>query len=139
MNPIKKITFSEVFDDQTRALLIFEFTTSIDQMEPGTKLKVTIEIEDDTSKYQKRYFAMVTELGKYAGYSSHKEREVFKEQVRTQLKIDSMTTVKTAEDWQAAIEGVHQLAGEHYHYTFLQDGPIIKINNGKSDKEHKLP
>jgi len=126
---IKKAGFAAVNDPAALPLIIEQLTRAMEHLAPGSRIKITVELDDDITKYRKRYFAMVTELAKYAGYLSHKDRETFKEQVRNMLAIRSIAEIDTTEEMGLAIEAVHQLAAEHYHYTFIRDASITNGNS----------
>jgi hypothetical protein len=104
-----------------------QFIELLGQLKPGMNVKVTMEVENSLLKQRKLYFALVTELAKEAGYLSHKDREAFKLQVKDHLMIKSVNDMETTEEIGLAIEGVYQLASEHYHYNFKKNGFIIEF------------
>ena len=129
MDLLKKVSFVTTNSRKLSTATIAAFIASMAQLDSEVSVKVTIEVLDDISKMKKKYFAMVTELAKHAGYSLHKDRELFKEQLRNQIGIRSMKDVDTVEEASLAIEAVHQLAAEVYNYTFMPDGTDIKFNS----------
>ncbi len=67
---------------------------------------------------KKRYHAMVDELAKHAGYSSRKERDLFKDQVKAELGNESISEMTEVSQVSIKIEELHQLAVSHYSYFF---------------------
>lgn len=108
------------YDKSTKPAVVKQITEMLETMMPGTII-ITMEIVDDLENLKKRYFAMVTELGTYAGYSSPKDRKLFKEQVRTELDIESIAEIKDCDEMRGVIEELHKRAATHYEYTF-KDG-----------------
>jgi hypothetical protein len=129
----KSSTKPEDLDDAVQ-----EFRNALSELQEGFPIKVTIDILDDISLMKKKYFAMVVALGKEVGYVSHKEKEIFKVQIRDHMKIRSIEEITTKEEMSAVIEGLIQFAAEHYQYTF-EDArtPIDIIFTGAEGREEQ--
>lgn len=96
-----------------------------------------LEVEqDEVARAKKRYFAMVQELGAYAGYQSHDERETFKEEVKKALGNESISEMTTHEQVKTKIEELHRFAAETYSFTFKNyDTDIAWFNNATNSGE----
>lgn len=70
---------------------------------------------------------MITELGKFAGYISHAEREHFKVQIKQSLGGESVSDMTEANQVSVKIEELHLLALEHYDYKFPSNDPDITL------------
>lgn len=66
---------------------------------------------------------MVTELGKYLGYQSYKDRQLFKEQVKAELGGESIAEMTEYDQIRIKIEELHQWAGTHHNFIFATDDP----------------
>jgi hypothetical protein len=88
---------------------------------PDGEYKLQLQPNDDRLKaIKKRYYAMVDELAKHAGYKTKPERELFKEQVKQELGGESNTDMIDMDQVSTKIEEMHQLALSHYSYFFKQ-------------------
>lgn len=96
----------------------YEFSGKEDLLPEGEYIVHILLKDEDVVRAKKAYFAMVTELAKFAGYVSHKERELFKGQVKDELGGESIADMLTTEEVHVKIEELHQLAKEHYDYFF---------------------
>lgn len=91
-----------------------------------TKIRIVIETEsEDVVRLKKRYFAMVTELGKWIGYQSYSDRQLFKEQIKKELGSESIADMVTVDEIRTKIEELHQFAAMHYNYIFITNEPDI--------------
>ena len=93
---------------------------------------VTMEIKDDVDQMRKKYFAMVAELAKFAGYISHKDKELFKIQIKEAVAIPSIADIADKEQMSAAIEALYEFSAVTYNYTFKhgnEEPGIISFNN----------
>lgn len=79
---------------------------------------------------------MVQELGHDAGYQSHEEREVFKEQIKKALGNESISEMTTYDQVRIKIEELHKLGSEVYNYKFkIYDTDIVQFDNAKDSKQ----
>lgn len=86
---------------------------------PDGEYKLQLQPNDDQLKaIKKRYYAMVDELAKHAGYKTKPERELFKEQVKVELGGESTSEMMDMDQVSTKIEELHQLALSHYSYFF---------------------
>jgi hypothetical protein len=99
---------------------------TLQQLKTG-KVKIVIEVESDTlTKAKKRFFAMISELAREAGYHSREDREMFKEQIKQQLGNESISEMTEVFQVSTKIEELHKLALEFYEYKFpSNDSDII--------------
>jgi hypothetical protein len=112
---------------------LLELGFALDQLKK-TKIKVTFMIEDDSiSQAKKRYFAMVTELGKYLGYQSHKDRELFKLQIKEHLGNESIADMQDYDQIRIKIEELHQFAINEHHYLFPSHDSGLFFNDFESN------
>ena len=80
---------------------------------------VDIKLEDvRVVRAKKHYFSMITELGKYLGYQSRVDRELFKEQIRKELGNESLAEMQEFQDVYTKIEELHEFALTNFRYTF---------------------
>lgn len=107
--------------------------SALQQMEKGVTVIIDIRVEDTMiAKLRAVYFAMVTELGRFAGYQSAAERAEFKEQVKNELKVESIASITDNDEMKIIIESLHQLAATHYDYIFKPNDPdIFTFNTGQ--------
>lgn len=88
---------------------------------PDGQYKIAIAVHDSQLEaIKKRYFAMVDELAKHAGYRSRKDRDLFKEQIKKELGDESIKEMTEIDQVSIKIEELHQLALNHYSYFFIQ-------------------
>lgn len=112
-------------NNQNRKTNMQQLQDALDQLVKG-KILIVLEAEDpDVVRLKKRYFAMITELGKYCGYSSYKDRELFKNQIKEELGGESIADMITKDQVRVKIEELHELAGKQYGYVFPQNDPDI--------------
>lgn len=91
--------------------------------------------QGEVVRVKKRYFAMVTELGKHLGYQSKDEREYFKEEVKRALGNESIAMMTTYDEVRIKVEELHKMASETFDYLF-NPGPDngIVIFKDETDK-----
>lgn len=95
---------------------VIEFLVS----HPEGQYKITIVAHNSPLEaIKKRYFAMVDELAKHAGYRSRKDRDLFKEQIKKELGDESIKEMTDIDQVSIKIEELHQLALSHYSYFFI--------------------
>ena len=100
---------------------------ALSQIRSG-RVRVTIESDgDNIVAVKKKYFAMVVELGRYAGYVSHKDRETFKTMIKEKLGNESISDMTEPSQVSVKIEELHQLAAEFYDYKFPSNDPDIQF------------
>ena len=88
---------------------------------PEGKYKISLAATDTPLEaIKKRYYAMVDELAKHAGYRSRKDRDLFKEQIKKELGDESIKEMTEIDQVSIKIEELHQLALSHYSYFFIQ-------------------
>ena len=67
---------------------------------------------------KKKYFAMIDELARFAGYLSYDERQLFKAQVKETLGGESIAEMTDPLQIQVKIEELTNFAMRIYEYTF---------------------
>ena len=117
-----KIRNSKINSEENLQLLM----NALSQMEKGVDVVITMQVEESKiKKLRALYFTLVTELGKHAGYMSRNEREEFKEQIKSELKVESISSINDCDEMLIIIESLHQLASTHYNYIFKPNDPGI--------------
>lgn len=92
-------------------------------LESGRYYVILDQIPDNLQKAKAKYFAMVDELAKFAGYHSRKDRDLFKEQIKQELGNESLAEMTDIMQVSIKIEELSQLAAIHYQYQFMPYGP----------------
>lgn len=130
MNVVKKISFCIDRKNDAEAIgkTVMDYLISMAEGD----VTITLEIGDNFEPMRKKYFAMITELANFAGYVSHKDKELFKRQIKEVLQIQSIAEIKTKEEMGSAIEALHEFSAKNYDYTFdhgNENSGIISFSN----------
>lgn len=107
--------------------------SALQQLKAG-KVKIILEAEStNLVSIKRRFFAMVSELAKFAGYCSHSDREKFKLFVKQHLGNESIRDMTESAQVSVKIEELHKLASEFYNYQFPNNDPDILTFHPKPD------
>jgi fumarate hydratase class II len=109
----------------------------LEYLKRGVYVEIIFQCEQERlTRMKKRYFAMVTELGRHLGYNSGIDKEIFKEQVKEHLKQKSIADIDTEEEMHDVLEDLHRVAWDHYNYQFKPDGDsgIVQFHTGPDEK-----
>lgn len=112
----KEIKLNNSFENQETN--IQKLIIALSQVKKGNVNIIIIADDDIVLKAKKRYFAMVSELGKWLGYQSYKERELFKEQIKVELGNESIGDIREYDEIRIKIEELHQFALNEHNYKF---------------------
>lgn len=102
-----------------------QIRTALSQIEPNSSVIITLQVEEPKlARLKKLYYSMVGELGKHAGYIGREDRELFKEQVKKHLQLDSIAHIDNYDRMLEIIEELHLFAQTEYGYVFNPFNPI---------------